>query len=175
MAIGVIAAVAWTIFVSPFGFKRYPLADQDRTFTVHEAGTYVLYLEGPGEAEPSLPPAVAVEAATLAGQRVEIQPLGTPGVVAAPAAYSVWHYEGRGVAVIKVDRAGTFALHIKPLPAAEVDPRQQRVVSGGTLAIGRGISRTWLAGWLGLAAVAGVPLVAGVGLISVGWRRRTVR
>ncbi len=170
-----VAVVVWGIFLSPFGFKRYPLVEQDRIFTIHEAGTYVLYLEGPGESKPSLPPAIDVNAVTLAGQRVEVRPLGKPGVVAAPAAYDVWRYQGRGLAVLKVDQAGTFVLHVQPVPAADVDPTQQRAVSTGTLAIGRGASRSWLGGWLGLAVLAGGPALVGIGLMIVGWRVGAVR
>ncbi len=70
--------------------------------------------------------------------------MGTPGVIAAPAAYDVWNHEGRGLAVVHVDRAGTFVLHVQPVPAADVDPAQQVAVTSGTLAIGRDASRTWL-------------------------------
>ncbi|HEY5155474.1 MAG TPA: hypothetical protein VIJ47_12110 [Acidimicrobiales bacterium] len=175
VAMSLVALVAWGIFLSPLGFKRYPLAGMDRTFTVHEAGTYVVYLEGPGERRPSLPPAIEIGAATLGGQRVEVRPMADPGVIAAPAAYDVLGHEGRGLAVVKVDRSGTFVLHVQPIPEGDVDQSLQRVVTTGTVAIGRGATRTWLGGWWGLMALAGLPAVAGFGLIIVGWRSRTVR
>lgn len=175
IATSVVAIAVWAIFLSPFGFKRYPLVDQDRTFTIHQAGTYVLYLEGDGESAPALPPAIEVSAAGLTGQHLDIRMLGTPGVVAAPDAYDVWDREGRGLAVVHADRAGTFVVHVQPAPADQVDPRAERVVTDGTIAIGRGSSRSWLAGWAGLALLSGVPLLAGVGLVIVGWRVRAVR
>ena len=175
VAVSLVALVAWGIFLSPLGFKRYPLAGMDRTFTVHEAGTYVVYLEGPGESRPSLPPAIEIGAATVGGQRVEVRPMTDPGVISAPAAYDVLGHEGRGLAVVKVDRAGTFVLHVQPVPQADVDPSLQRVVTGGTVAIGRAATRSWLGGWWGLVALSGLPAVVGFGLIIVGWRSRTVR
>jgi hypothetical protein len=175
IAASVIAVAVWAIFLSPFGFKRYPLVDQDRTFTIHQAGTYVLYLEGPGESDPSLPPAIDVSAAGLSGQPLDIRTLGAPGVVGAPDAYDVWGWEGRGLAVVRANRAGTFVIHLAPVPADQVDPTKQRVVTSGTIAIGRSASRSWMAGWAGLVVLSGVPLVSGGILVIVGRRRQAVR
>ena len=87
----------------------------------------------------------------------------------------MWNHEGRGLALVKVDRAGTFILHVQPVPADAVDLSQQVVVTSGTLAIGRDASRTWLGGWIGLGVLAGGPALLGFGLIIVGWRVRGVR
>ena len=65
IALGILGVVAWGIFLSPFGFARFPLAARYGTFTAHQAGTYVVYLEYPGESHPTLPPALDFEVAAL--------------------------------------------------------------------------------------------------------------
>ena len=79
------------------------------------------------------------------------------------------------MAVVTVDRAGTFVVHVQTVPEADVDLSQQRPVTDGTIAIGRDASRTWLASWTGLGVLAGGPALVGFGLIIVGWRVRRVR
>jgi hypothetical protein len=175
VAVGVVTVAVWAIFVSPLGFRRFPVDQPDQTFTIHQAGSYVIYLEAPGESQDLLPPSLEVVAAGLGGQRVEIRRLGTPGTVGAPAAYDVLGFEGRGVAVVTVDQAGTFVVHVRANPASEIDLTQERFVPGGTVAIGRAWSRGWPASWWGLALLSGVPVVVGLGLVTVGWRRRGVR
>jgi len=172
LAVTIVLLVAWVIFVSPFGFTRYPLADHDRTFTIHRAGTYVVYFEFPGESRSALPPALEVGVAALSGQQIEVRPIGTPGVAGAPSAYDLGGHEGRAVAVIVAHRAGTFAVSIVPTPAGEVDQSQQRIVTEGTIALGREWSRTWLASPFGFALVVVVPMVGGLGLLVLAWIRR---
>ena len=70
VALGVLGVVAWGIFLSPFGFARFPLADRYGTFTAHQSGSYVVYFEFPGESHPALPPALDLEVAALSGQRI---------------------------------------------------------------------------------------------------------
>ena len=172
VSVAVISLVAWGLFVSPIGFARYPLADQDRTFTIHRAGTYVVYFEYPGESRRQLPPAIDVSVVPLSGQKVDVRLIGRPGVAGTPAAYDLHGYEGRAIALITAHQAGTFVVSIGPKPAGEVDTSQQRIVTEGTIALGREWSRTWLAGWFGFGLIVIVPFVAGIGLMIAGWIRR---
>jgi len=172
ISLAVIGLVAWAIFVSPLGFARYPLSDQDRTFTIHRAGTYVIYFEYPGEDHSALPPALDIRVVALSGQRVDLHPIGTPGVAGAPDAYHLGSHEGRAVAEIVAHRAGTFVVSITPVAASAVDTSQQRIVTEGTIALGREWSRSWLASWFGFALVVLVPIVVGLGLLVVAWRQR---
>jgi hypothetical protein len=61
---------------------------------------------------------------------------------------------------------------ITPTPAGEVDTSRQRIVTEGTIALGREWSRTWLASWFGVGLIVAVPIVAGLGLLVMAWRRR---
>jgi hypothetical protein len=172
LASAVIGLVAWAIFVSPLGFSRYPLSDQDRTFTIHRAGTYVVYFEFPGESRAALPPALDVRVVPLSGQEVDVHPIGSPGVEGAPNAYDLAGHEGRAVAEIVAHRAGTFVVSITPVRAAEVDTSQQRIVTEGTIALGREWSRTWLATWFGFVLVVVMPILVGAALVVVGRHQR---
>jgi hypothetical protein len=173
IAAAIIGLVAWAIFVSPLGFSRYPLSDQDRTFTIHRAGTYVVYFEYPGESRSALPPALDVRVVPLSGQQVDVHPIGTPGVAGAPDAYDLGSHEGRAVAVIVAHRAGTFVVSITPVAASSVDTSQQRIVTEGTIALGREWSRSWLASWFGFGLVVVVPVLVGLGLLVAAWRQRS--
>jgi hypothetical protein len=172
LALSVVILVAWVIFISPLGFTRYPLNDLDRTFTIHRAGTYVVYFEFPGESRPALPPALRIGVVALSGQQIEVHPIGTPGVVGAASAYDLGRHEGRAVAVIVAHRAGTFVVSITPTPAGAVDTSQQRIVTEGTIALGRDWSGTWLASGFGFGLVVIVPMVAGLILLVLAWLRR---
>jgi hypothetical protein len=175
IALGILGVVAWGIFLSPFGFARFPLAARYGTFTAHQAGSYVVYLEYPGESHPTLPPALDLEVAALSGQRVELHPIGRPGVVGAPDAYHVGNHEGRAVAEVTVHKSGTFLLTVTPKQEGQYDPNQYLPVTEGTIAIGRGFGRGWpTTQWCGLALFL-VPVAAGVALLVTGRRRESLR
>ena len=89
VALGILGIVVWFVFLSPYSFSRFPLADQYRTFNAHQGGSYVVYLEFPGESRPSLPPALDVSASSLSGQRIQVHRVGRLGLVGAPDAYHV--------------------------------------------------------------------------------------
>ena len=169
IALGILGGAVWFIFVSPYGFSRFPLSDRYRTFSTHQAGTYVIYLEGPGASRPSLPPALEVEVSALSGEKVDVKPLGTPGRAGAPYAYDVGGHEGRALALVTLHRAGAFLLTVEP-KRGQVDPSQEQVVTDGIVAVGRGWGRGWLTSqWSGLAVVLGLAL-PGVVLIVVAMR-----
>ena len=175
VALGILGLVVWYIFLSPFSFSRFPLADQYRTFNAHQSGSYVVYLEFPGESHPSLPPALDVEASALSGQRVEVHQVGRPGVVAAPDAYHVGRYEGRAIATVTVHGSGAFLLTIdhRALSAAEAD--QELPITQGTIAVGRAWGSGWATSlWFGLVLLV-VPVMAGVALIASGRRSGRLR
>ena len=175
IALGILAVVAWGIFLSPFGFARFPLAARYGTFTAHQAGSYVVYLEYPGESHPTLPPALDLEVAALSGQRIEVHPIGRPGVVGAPDAYHVGNHEGRAVAEVTVHKSGTFLLTVTPKAAGQYDPSKYLSVTAGTIAIGRGFGRGWpTTQWCGLLLFL-VPVAAGVALLVTGRRRESLR
>ncbi len=167
--------MAWGIFLSPFGFSRFPLAARYRTFSAHQAGTYVVYLEYPGETHPTLPPALDVEVSPLSGQRVDVRAIGKPGVVGAPDAYHVGHYEGRAVALVTVHHSGAFLLSVTPEAEGQFDPTLLLPVTEGTIAVGRGLGRGWpTTQWCGLLMFF-VPAAAGVALLVTGRRREPLR
>ncbi|MGZ4726578.1 MAG: hypothetical protein ACXWB2_02565 [Acidimicrobiales bacterium] len=175
IACGVIGLAAWGIFLSPLGFTRYPLSDRDRTFTLRRPGTYVVYFEFPGESRTLLPPALDIGVASLSGQKVDVTTISAPGHMGAPGAYDLWGHEGRAVALITSHEAGTFVVSITPTPASEVDTNSQRIVTQGTIALGREWSATWLASWGGVTLLVVVPVVAGASVLVLAWRRRAPR
>ena len=172
---GIIGLAAWGIFLSPLGFTRYPLSDRDRTFTIRRPGTYVVYFEFPGESRQLLPPALDIGVASLSGHDVDVTIISPPGHVGAPGAYDLWGHEGRAVALITSHDAGTFVVSITPTPATEVDTNSQRIVTQGTIALGREWSASWLASWGGITLIVVVPIVAGVAVLVLAWRRRGPR
>jgi hypothetical protein len=175
IALGILGGVVWGIFLSPFGFSRFPLEAQQRSFVAHQAGSYVVYLEGPGASQPSLPPALDVSATGAAGQRVDVRPLGRPGQVGAPDAYHVAGFEGRAVAVVTLRRAGPFLLTVTARSPGEYDPTRYAGVGDGTIAVGRSLGRGWpTTQWCGLLMV-GLPVLLGVVAIVTGRRRRRRR
>jgi hypothetical protein len=169
---GIIGLAAWGIFLSPLGFTRYPLSDRDRTFTIRRPGTYVVYFEFPGESRSLLPPALDIGVASLSGQDVDVTIISRPGRRGAPGAYDVWGHEGRAVALITSHESGTFVVSITPTPATEVDTNSQRIVTQGTIALGREWSASWLASWGGITLLVVAPIVAGVAVLVLAWRRR---
>ena len=172
---GIIGLAAWGIFLSPLGFTRYPLSDRDRTFTIRRPGTYVVYFEFPGESRELLPPALDIGVASLSGHDVDVTTIARPGHRGAPGAYDLWGHEGRAVALITSHEAGTFVVSITPTPASEVDTNSQRIVTQGTIALGREWSASWLASWGGITLIVVVPIVAGVAVLVLAWRRRGPR
>jgi hypothetical protein len=172
IAVGILGAVAWGIFLSPYGFSRFPLSAQYRSFDAHQPGTYVVYLEQAGVSHPTLPPALDIEVTGLAGQRVTVTMLGQPGVPSAPDAYRVGSHEGRAVALVKLQHAGTFLLTVTAKPIGQFDPTQYLPVTEGTIAVGRGFGRGWpTTQWCGLALLV-LPALAGTAAIVAGRRRR---
>ncbi len=171
IAIGILGGAVWAIFLSPYGFSRFPLRDRYRTFTTRQAGTYVVYLESPGASRRQLPPAVDVGVSALSGQKVEVEPLGRPGHLGAPYAYDVGSHEGRAIALVTVHHSGAFLLTVEP-KTTEVDPAMEQIVTDATVAVGRGWGRGWLTTqWSGLALVI-IPMAAGVAVIVFARRSR---
>ena len=76
------------------------------------------------------------------------------------------------MALITSHEAGTFVVSITPTPATEVDTNSQRIVTQGTIALGREWSASWLASWGGVTLLVVVPIVAGVAVLVLAWRRR---
>jgi hypothetical protein len=172
IALGILGVVAWGIFLSPFGFSRFPLAARYSTFTAHQSGEYAVYLEGPGESQPSLPPALDIEVAPTSGERIDLQVLGTPGHVGAPDAYHVGSHEGRAIAVVTVHHSGTFLLSVEAKQDGQFNPDNYAPVTSGTIAVGRGFGRGWpTTQWCGLVLFL-VPAGAGVILLTTARRRR---
>jgi hypothetical protein len=171
IALGILAGAIWIIFVSPYGFSRFSLTDRYRTFSTHQAGTYVVYLESRGASRPQLPPALDVGVSALSGQKVDVRLLGRPGHLGAPYAYDVGSHEGRAIALVTLHHAGAFILTVEP-KSGEIDPDQEQVVTDGTVAVGRGWGRGWLTSeWSGALLVV-VLVVPGVGLIVSARRSR---
>jgi hypothetical protein len=172
IALGILGGAVWAIFLSPFGFSRFSLESQYRSFDAHRPGTYVVYLEGPGASRPSLPPALDVTAAGTGGQRVDVTRVGSPGVVGAADTYDVAGYEGRAVAIIHLRQSGSFLLTVSARPPGQFDTTQYAEVDEDTVAVGRGLGLGWpTTQWCGLVMV-GVPAALGAVAIVVGRRRR---
>ncbi len=175
VALGILGVVVWFIFLSPFSFSRFSLTDQYRTFNARQGGSYVVYLEFPGESRASLPPALDVSASGLAGQRIEVHGVGRLGVVGAPDAYHVGRYEGRAIATVTVHGGGAFLLTIDHRPVSTADADQEMPVTEGTIAVGRAWGRGWATGeWFALVVLV-VPVAIGTTLIASGRRRRPLR
>ena len=167
LALGILGLVVWLVFLSPYSFSRFPLADQYRTFNAHQGGSYVVYLEFPGESRPSLPPALDVSASSLSGQRIQVRRVGQLGSVGAPDAYHVGRYEGRAIATVTVSGGGAFLLTIDHRPVSTADADQELPVTEGTIAVGRAWGRGWATGLWFAAALFVVPMVIGIAPVGI--------
>ncbi len=175
VALGILGVVVWFVFLSPYSFSRFPLADQYRTFNAHQGGSYVVYLEFPGESQPSLPPALDVSASSLSGQRIQVRRVGQLGVVGAPDAYHVGRYEGRAIATVTVSGGGAFLLTIDHRPVSTADIDRELPVTEGTIAVGRAWGRGWATGLWFAAVLFVVPVGIGIALLASSRRRRPLR
>jgi hypothetical protein len=175
VALGILGVVVWIVFLSPYSFSRFPLADQYRTFNAHQGGSYVVYLEFPGESRASLPPALDVSASSLSGQRIQVRRVGQLGEVGAPDAYHVGRYEGRAIATVTVSGGGAFLLTIDHRPVSTADADQELPVTEGTIAVGRAWGRGWATGLWFAAVLFVVPMAIGIGLLASSRRRRQLR
>ena len=157
IALGILGAVAWGIFLSPFGLHPLPARRPLPHVHAHQAGTYVVYLEFPGESRA----AAAARRRPRGGRRcrgseVELHPIGHPGRrrgarrLPRVAATRVGPWP-----MVTAAQAGTFLLTVTPKPAGQFDPTSTPVTEG-TIAIGRGFGPGWpTTQWCGLALSAG--------------------
>ncbi len=175
VALGVLGVVVWLVFLSPYSFSRFPLADQYRTFNAHQGGSYVVYLEFPGESRPSLPPALDVSASSLSGQRIQVRRVGQLGSVGAPDAYHVGRYEGRAIATVTVSGGGAFLLTIDHRPVSTADADQELPITQGTIAVGRAWGRGWATGLWFPVVLFVIPMAFGIVLLASSRRRRPLR
>ncbi len=175
IALGILGVVVWFIFLSPFSFSRFPLADQYRTFNAHQSGSYVVYLEFPGESRASLPPALDVSASPLSGQKIEVRGVSQPGQVSAPDAYHVGRYEGRAIATVTVHGSGAFLLTIDPRSLSPSQAEEELPVTEGTIAVGRAWGSGWATSLWFPVVVLLVPVGVGVGLLATSRRTRSTR
>lgn len=167
LAVG--GAVVWVAGYSALGYQRFDVFDAGRSLSFRQGGRYTVFEEFDGASQEQLPSPIEVLVTDDEGDPVAVEPTHPPGVRAAPDAYRTPWHEGRSLGTFELDEGGTYLVEVGFLPgeAGRYRPFQQV-----TLAVGRQPTLSWMAGWAGLALLAGVPAGIGVGCLLAS--RRTV-
>ena len=166
VALAVFGAVIWVGGISTLGFTRFSVLEGDRRIDVRQPGTFVVFEEFKGASRPQLPPPLDITVRDEKGSSVPVEKLVEPGEVAAPDAYrDTLDHEGRAIARFTVTEPGTYRLRVQVKLLGTYDPTQFGTRVRGTIALGRDLATTWLAGPLGVVALVVVPLVIGVTLL----------
>jgi hypothetical protein len=171
--LGTVAMLVWLAAVSPYGFARFALIDADRTITVREGGTYVVFEEFPGATSDA--PTLPVEVSVLdgRGRPLAVTPLLDPTDPAGTPSYQLPWREGRAIAEFRVPSGGTYLVLVTLRPPGTY-PSDLYALRPADIAIGREISTSWL-GSPFVAIVAGaLPAAVGAVLVVMGagrWRQ----
>ncbi|WP_334141521.1 hypothetical protein [Rhabdothermincola sp.] len=170
--VGVVAVVVWAAAVSPYGFARFTLADADRTISVRQGGTYLVFEEFTGASgdEPPLPLQVSV--IDQRGRPVEVTYLIDPTDPGAADSYRVPFHEGRAVARFQVPEGGRYLVQVDVRPPGTYPAGLYRADPAATVAIGRPASLTWMGSVAAPLVVGVAPVVVGVGLLARACRSR---
>jgi hypothetical protein len=164
--------VLWVAALSPLGYPRFSVLDTDRSFTVHRAGTYVLFEEFAGATEPDLPSPIDVSIIGEDGRTVPLRYQQDPGERAAVDPYSMLGVEGRAIARFDIDEPGRYLVQVQARRPQSYEPGDYRSGVPLSLAVGRDISTSWLGSPIvGIAAGPGL-FVLGILLAVVGWQSR---
>lgn len=160
--LAVVGAVVWAGAYSPLGYERFDVFEGSRELTFRQGGTYVVHEEFDGASQPRLPTPIEVEVTDADGARVAVEPALEPGERGAPGAYDTPWHEGRALASFEVEHDGSYLVEVVFVPG---EAGRYRPFEQVTLAVGRQPALSWMAGWGGLAVLAGIPLLAVVGLL----------
>ncbi len=173
--VGLLGSLLWFGAVSPIGFIRFPVLDDDRTLTFRDPGTYVVFEEFDGAADDRLPSPLDITVVDRTGNDVAVTPLTEPGVTEPTDAYRMLTFEGRAVAEFTVPRSGPYLVRVRIREAGRYAPEDYEVVPGADIAVGRELATTWVAHPLVGLLVGPVPVAAGLVVLVIGRRRRRTR
>lgn len=165
----------WLTALSPYGFRRFSLADGDRVLVIHRAGTYEVFEEFPGAAAHQLPSPLEVSVIDTEGRAVEVQRLVRPGDRAPVDTYDLPLYEGRGVARFDAPRTGRYLLRVGELDPGTYTAEEYSRAAGVVIAVGPSAASTWIASPLISLVVGPVPFVVGIVVIVVTTRAARAR
>lgn len=178
--LGTVAMLVWLAAVSPYGFARFALVDADRTITVREGGTYVVFEEFPGATgdAPTLP--VEVSVLDGRGRPLAVTPLLDPTDPAGTPSYQLPWREGRAIAEFRVPEGGTYLVLVTLRPPGTYPSDLYSLRPSADIAIGREISTSWLGSPFVPIFAAALPVAVGAVFVVMGagrWRqaRRTAR
>ena len=141
----------------------------DRTINVSRPGTYLVFDEQPGAADPDLPPMLSITVIDPNARNVPVEPLIAPGTGrGAVPAYRVPPNEGRAIARFTAPREGPYLLSVEQLNTEGIDPAGYQSDLSSTIAVGRQLSWSWLRSPLGLLVLGVLPMLAGVAVVAAG-------
>lgn len=165
-------AIVWGASSSPFALRRFPQVGFERTVNLTRTGTYVIFEEYPGAAQPALPPPLDIRVKERNGTTVRVNMLQEPGQVAdVPAYRTPWH-EGRAIATFTITRSGRYQIAIDPALSGSQDPALYTGLTNASMAVGHEVSTSWLNSMLALVPLVAVPMLAATVLIVVTRRAR---
>lgn len=171
LLVGAVGTIAWVGAFSPYGFVRFSFPRADRTITISRPGDYLVFQEGADAGDADLPPRLAITVLDERGRNVAVEPLVEPGTRGAPYAYHVPPNEGRAIARFTAPRKGRYLLQVEALDDRDIRPSDYQRELPTNLAVGRSLRFTWLRTPLGLLAMGGIAIVAGVCVLI--WARRS--
>lgn len=159
VAAGLFGAVVWVAGFSPVGFERFDLDGGAQTLTFDETGEYIVYEERGIGAFPEL---TSLTVTGPDGRLVTVRP--PAGVADGAVARTLPLLEVWEVGRFSVADPGAYTVAALRSGAGVAPP-------SSTVAVAPARTATWVGGWLGLVALALLPLTLGVGVLWASWGR----